>query len=295
MKLFIKEITILFLFTFLTGELICQLFPIVSDIPIKGNRDGFYSLKENQSGTYIRGKLPRWLNAEYSINNDGFNSSKDYFFDTNLKSKIALLGDSFVEGFQVDVTESIGRLVEDLKLNYEVYEFGISGFNFYDYQELYQKYNLQNFKKVFIILDRNDILTTKSDKKVFTKTIELKEKIFRKIYNRALFFKYLNFNHGIIREIQTIYRTFNSINSTLDFSNKKQTPPLDINQFIKSNHNIELILKSKKDTLLKSFYPDLDFININEDLRPIDFGFDKHWNLNGRKNVANTIVKRLSK
>ena len=295
MKLFIKEITILFLFTFLTGELICQLFPIVSDIPIKGNRDGFYLLKENQSGTYIRGKLPRWLNAEYSINNDGFNSSKDYFFDTNLKSKIALLGDSFVEGFQVDVTESIGRLVEDLKPNYEVYEFGISGFNFYDYQELYQKYNLQNFKKVFIILDRNDILTTKSDKKVFTKTIELKEKIFRKIYNRALFFKYLNFNHGIIREIQTIYRTFNSINSTLDFSNKKQTPPLDINQFIKSNHNIELILKSKKDTLLKSFYPDLDFININEDLRPIDFGFDKHWNLNGRKNVANTIVKRLSK
>jgi len=43
-----------------------------------------------------------------------------------------------------------------------------------------------------------------------------------------------------------------------------------------------------------SIYPDLDFISIDNYLRPIDFGFDKHWNLNGRKNVANTIIKRLS-
>lgn len=293
MKLFIKEITILFLFTFLIGELICRIFPIVSDIPMRGNRDGYYLLKESQSGIYTRGKLPRWLNAKYSINNNGFNSSKDYFFDKNLKSKIALIGDSFVEGFQVDVTKSIGRLIEDSKPNHEVYEFGLSGFNFFDYKELYQKYNLQNFKKVFIILDIDDILTTKSEKVVFTKGIDLKERIFRKIYNNGLFFKYLNFNHGIIRETQKISKIFNSISSGLDFSKKKQIPPFDINHFIKSNQNIELILKSKKDTLLKSFYPDLDFININEDLTPIDFGFDKHWNLNGRKNVAKTIITRL--
>jgi len=248
MKRFIKEIIILFLFTYLIGELICQLFPIVSDIPIRGNRDGFYLLKENQSGIYIRGKFPRWINAEYSINNHGFNSSKDYFFDTNLKSKIALIGDSFVEGFQVDVTKSIGRLIENTKLNYEIYEFGISGFNFFDYIELYEKYNLQNFKKVFIILDKDDVFTTTSAKEVFTKELQLKEKIFRNIYNRALFFKYLNFNHGIIRETQRIYRMLTSISSTLYFSDNRQSSPLDINQFIKLNHNIELILKSENDT-----------------------------------------------
>ena len=142
MKFFIKEISILFIITFLIGELICRFSPIVSDIPIRGNRDGYYLLKERQNGIYIRGKLPRWLNAEYSLNNYGFNSSKDYFFYKDLKPKIAIIGDSFVEGFQVDVTKSIGRLVEQLNPNYEVYEFGLSGFNFFDYQELYQKYNL---------------------------------------------------------------------------------------------------------------------------------------------------------
>ena len=295
MKLFIKEITILFLFTFLIGELICRIFSIVSDIPKRGNRDGYYLLKESQSGIYIRGKLPRWLNAKYSINNYGFNSSKDYVFDKNLKSKIAIIGDSFVEGFQVDVTKSIGRLIEDSKPNHEVYEFGLSGFNFFDYQELYQKYNLQNFKKVFIILDIDDVLTIKSEKVFFSKNLETKERVFRKIYNSVLFFKYLNFNHGIIREIQRIFKTFNSINSILNFSNKKQIQPFDINQFIKSNDNIDLILKSKKDILLKNYYPDLDFIDIKEELTPIDFGFDKHWNLNGRKNVANTILSRMRK
>lgn len=295
MKFFIKEISILFIITFLIGELICRFSPIVSDVPIRGNRDGYYLLKERQNGIYIRGKLPRWLNAEYSINNYGFNSSKDYFFDKDLKPKIAIIGDSFVEGFQVDVTKSIGRLVEQLNPNYEVYELGLSGFNFFDYQELYQKYNLQNFEKVFILLDKNDVLTTKSDKVVFTKDIEIKERVFRKIYNSSMFFKYLNFNHGIIREIQRIFITFNSINNIFSFSNKKQIQPFDINQFIKSNHNIELILKSKKDTLLKNYYPDLNFITIKEELTPIDFGFDKHWNLNGRKNVANTILRRMRK
>jgi len=295
MKLFLKEIAIIFMATYFIGELICRFLPIVSDIPERGNRDGFYLLKENQKGTYVKGKFPKWLKAEYSINNFGFNSTKDYLFNADPKIKIAVIGDSFVEGFQVDVTNSIGRLIEASNKNYLVYEFGLSGFNFFDYQEFYQKFDLKNFDKVFIILDKDDVETTKSEKTLFTKDLEVKEKVFRKIYNSTFFFKYLNFNHGIIRELQRIFINMNPANNFIMGSNKEKTQPIDIHPFIKSNPNIQLILKSKKDIILRSYYPELDFIIINEELTPIDFGFDKHWNLNGRKNVANTIVHEIEK
>ena len=57
MKNFIKEIFILFILTSLIGEFICRTTPIVPDIPIRVEKQGYYILKENQTGDYIRGKF----------------------------------------------------------------------------------------------------------------------------------------------------------------------------------------------------------------------------------------------
>ena len=34
----------------------------VPDIPIRVEKQGYYILKENQTGDYARGKFPKWLN-----------------------------------------------------------------------------------------------------------------------------------------------------------------------------------------------------------------------------------------
>ena len=70
----------------------------------------FINLKSIRN--FIKGKFPKFLKLE-NINNLGFNSVKDYDFNFNNKKSVAIIGDSFVEGFQVDVNKSIGRLMEE--------------------------------------------------------------------------------------------------------------------------------------------------------------------------------------
>ena len=289
MRFFYREIIITLLMTLVIGEILCRLLPIVPDIPERINKKGYYMLKENQKGKYIRGKFPKWLEASYSINNLGFVSAVDYYLDEENENKIAIVGDSFVESFQVNESQSIGRLIEKANPALKVYEFGFSGYNFYDFINIYKEYNLDTFGYVFIILDKTDVLANESSKIIFTETLKLKEKFFRGIYDNFYFFKYLNWNHAFIRELIKLPSKINPRNFQ---SNKftKNLKPAPISPFVEGK-NIFLVLKSDKDTILRSYYPDLDFISINQKLKPFNFGFDKHWNLNGRKNVAETLIQ----
>ena len=161
MRYFLEEILITIAITFTVGNNMSCL-SYVPDIPLRINKEGYYMLKENQSGKYIRGKFPKWLEANYSINNLGFVSSIDYFIDEKNEDKVAIVGDSFVESFQVNNSQSIGRLIEIEKPDLEIYEFGFSGYNFYDYIEIYKQFNLETFNQVFIIVDENDVLAEAS-------------------------------------------------------------------------------------------------------------------------------------
>lgn len=289
MKKFLKEIMNICFFTILFGEFICRLFPITADIPIKENNDGFYKLKKHQSGTYIKGKFPKFIRAKYNINNLGFNSSKDYYFDDFDKKKIGIIGDSFVEGFQVDVNNSIGRQLEKSNLNLSVYEFGLSGNNFLNYENIYNQYDLKEFDCVFIIMDYDDVLANSPEKQIFNNTLKIKESLFRVFYENFYFFKYLNFNHGIIRKLRNIVYG-NQMENKNELNHIKT---YDISNFYFKHSNLSLLMKSKNDTVLKSIYPSILFYPINEKYNPINFGFDKHWNLNGRKNVTETILELI--
>lgn len=284
MKLFLKEILIILLLTYIVGEIIVRTFDIVPDIPERVNYNGYYMLKKNQSGDYIKGKFPKWLKASYNINNLGFVSSKDYYIDDCNENKIAIIGDSFVEGFQVDSDKSIGRLIEKELKDKEVYEFGFSGYNYHNYIEIFNDYNLKSFKYVFIIIDTNDINADKPDKIKFTKSTQIKEMIFRKLYDYLYFIKYLNWNHAIVGKLFNLYSYTTEI-QTLNGLNK------DIEAFSINHDNVKFVLKSNDDKTLIDIFPDIDFIQINHLLKPYDFGFDKHWNLNGRKNVAETLTQ----
>ena len=88
-----------------------------------------------------------------------------------------------------------------------------------------------------------------------------------------MFFKYLNFNHGIIREIQRIFKTFNSINNIFSFSNKKQIQPFDINQFIKSTKT-KVQPQTQSDFVRVSSKKKDDLQAVMQDIKGQNFDFD---------------------
>ena len=78
-------------------------------------------------GTYtigpFAGQQGRW-----HINNRGWNNLRHYQLGKSNKTRIAIIGDSFVESFQVDVDKSFHHLMaQQLGDGYECYSFGWSG------------------------------------------------------------------------------------------------------------------------------------------------------------------------
>ena len=74
----------------------------------------------NQGGHYVTGNRRRKY-AKFNINDQGFNSFRAYN-PTENTTDIALIGDSFIEGFHQDFDKSIGRKIETkLKNQVNVY------------------------------------------------------------------------------------------------------------------------------------------------------------------------------
>ena len=77
----------------------------------------------------------------YRINSMGFNSQYDVYEPTDKGKEIALIGDSFIEGFHQDVEVSLGQKVELLlKDEFRVYEFGYAGYDMADQLHLMEQY-----------------------------------------------------------------------------------------------------------------------------------------------------------
>ena len=89
---------------------------------VKFNRD------YGTTGLWTAGKFSQ-LRGRWHINNDGWNSPVDY---SSVKkqgvTRIAVIGDSYIEAFTVDIEKSYPNLLHDsLGSKYEVYSFGVSG------------------------------------------------------------------------------------------------------------------------------------------------------------------------
>lgn len=67
--------------------------------------------------------------SKFNINSSGFNSHRE-FLPTKEKFEMALIGDSFIEGFHQDYYNSTGIKIEQNLNNVEVYEYGYAGYDF---------------------------------------------------------------------------------------------------------------------------------------------------------------------
>ena len=100
-------------------------FVIPSNNPpqtIFSKEDLLYKYKPNQLGLFSIGKFAQ-IRSNYRINNDGWNSLIDYRKKkNNSKKRIAVIGDSYIEAFQVDYDKSYPSLLSNvLKNEYEIY------------------------------------------------------------------------------------------------------------------------------------------------------------------------------
>jgi hypothetical protein len=86
-----------------------------------------FDRKYGTRGLWTKGNLAQ-QHGEWRINNDGWNSPIDYTPEkTPGVKRIAIIGDSYIEAWQVDAEKSYPSLLRDsLGAKYQVYSFGVS-------------------------------------------------------------------------------------------------------------------------------------------------------------------------
>lgn len=188
-------------------------------------------------------------------NNIGFLSHSDFSTDS-LETKIILIGDSFIESKQCGTNNSIAFHLDE-NIDNEVYNFGKGGWNIHDYFSIYEKYELEKAKIVFILLTGIDDISwtgTSSKEKIS------KSKLINHFNNRY-------------------------------FGNKKQAPNYSLLQ-----NKYENIVFIAHDNLLEENLKSLNLLNevIQIESLGSDFRYsDGHYNEKGNKFIANLLSEYI--
>ena len=313
-KLIIKTI-IFSVFTLFIFEIYIRIFHLYDDVPrfhLDSNKLLIY--KPNQSGSYNFGNRKE-VDSKYLINSSGYNSTIEYDFKKSIP-KIALIGDSYIEGFHQDVNNSIGRIFERLA-EYQCYEYGISGWNFYDYLNLISSDSNQfnQFEYIFINLNPSDIQYSlqyylKSDDSKL-KVDKQNSFVYKYIYNNIKLISSAN-QMGIFNDLRKkvkIYSKNNQFelnnNDITELSNNTQLKNFNeiVNYFNISIFNEKLIFLFNsnlkyEESLLSVIKKRYNFINLsiafNKSEESPYFRFDKHWNSKGRLLVAQEILHKIN-
>ena len=91
-----------------------------------------YDITKKRRGVHTLGKLAQYK-TKWQINDQGFNSITNYSSERKSdKPLVAIIGDSYVEGYTVDVDKHLGVMLQN-RIDADVYQFGFSGSALSDY------------------------------------------------------------------------------------------------------------------------------------------------------------------
>ena len=282
MKKFLSHTVTSFLLMLILAEVLLRALGFAGSALPKTYIDGEFRLKPNTTGTWIKGTSAE-IKSRYQINNQGFNSIIDYSCEDTSKIYVALIGASYIEGLHTSVDSSIGRRIEEYMPEYglEVHEYGISGWNAWNFLEVANDIQ-DKYRVIYIrILDKS-LLGGAPTRHRVTPT-----SLLRRIYKASHFLRYIRINRGLIRSVENMGPK--KIQSRLD---KKKIPEYSLLSKFPDNC-IFLYEDDRFDKNCVNKYTSI--LSIEHVLLPKDFGKqDSHWNNNGRENCARTIVKSLS-
>lgn len=286
MKLFYKYIFLLLFFNCLILETILSYFKLSANTIPKSIVNKNYLSTPYAHGDFVKGGLGE-IRTNYFINEQGWNSIINYNDIKDEKIKIAIIGNSFIEGFHQPVEMSIGRIIEKQTNNKViVHEYGASSANIQDFILINNDLLKKNYNYIFIYL--MDIDLENNSSYIMNSNILIPKETFpRLIYNKLNILRYLNINRSISLSNSEIYQQY--------FKEEKKNynyNKIFFNQYFnkKNIFIFDSLYLSKK--YLKNITNEKFNIIITN--TPSDFGFDKHWNNNGRINFSNTILTYLN-
>jgi hypothetical protein len=311
-KLFLKSLLYLVLIV-LVLELLVRIFHLTKDYPVR-YVDKFEVEKwvPNQEGYSVTGNR-RQNFSKFYINNSGYNSYRE-FTPSKDKVEIALVGDSFIEGFHQNYYNSIGKKIENRLIDVEVYEYGYSGYDLAD-----QLHLIHQYESTFNLIDHviigirfeNDL--TRGEYNVLQERMKLESPIYRALRQIKLLV-YLQ-NIGAFDKPRELTRKLLSgiSNNVVIMSEQEEIrlqKELEI-KYIKTFENLVKIynfdkerfiffLDSKKNPLIFLEYlhhNDFKFIDFSKALSntktPATLIYDKHWNNHGRNIIAELIANYI--
>ena len=129
----------LFLFFLFLEFIVFRFIFLAPDLAAPDYVDGVIRYKAGQVGTY---RVKNEIESEFRINANGWNSKyKRYEVNKSPeKYRIAIIGDSYIAGYQVDYQKSVAEQLESkLGDSTEVYRFGIDGAPLSQYLEMLRK------------------------------------------------------------------------------------------------------------------------------------------------------------
>ncbi len=308
----------LYVFLILLGlEGLVRIFHLGKDTPTRFlDEHKVEKWVPNQNGFSVTGNR-RQNFSEFRINNSGFNSYRE-FTPTKDTEEIALVGDSFIEGFHQNYYNSIGKKIENMLPDIEVYEYGYAGYDFAD-----QLHLIHSYKEQFNLIDHvilgikfsNDL--TRNEYKVVAGRLAL-ESTTNRLLKKSKLLVYCK-NIGILDPPQKlVYKTLNLIRPK---STPKKLSEAEIEKRKKEKENKflenfeSLILKygydknrftllldaSKTSPVFMNYLKENNFtyIDFSEPFEASDRSttliYDRHWNNHGRELIAKEIVTYIQK
>ncbi|WP_136950153.1 hypothetical protein [Flavobacterium sp. ASW18X] len=293
-------------------ELMVRAFHLHTDMPDRYiNEAGVELNAPHQEGLFVTGNR-RQHAVPYKTDAYGFNTLQNNR-DTKAQKTIALIGDSFIEGFHQPTSASLGKMVEAQLQNTTVTEYGLSGYDFADQLYLVHTYR-EHFEQmdalVFYLKYENDL-----ERDTYTPNWERNNKrgaLLTKIREESKLLSYVG-RLGIINEFSRFIKGKESRKVAFEKQNESHlNPKLDkkrITNFKKLLQQYSLPL-SKIYLLVDASNASTNFIrtcktmgikliDINSTLQQTDtqtnYLYDTHWNHYGRQRVATAISSCFKK
>jgi hypothetical protein len=289
MKQFLTKIAIILLLSVLILEVMVRALGLGGITIPEENINNNVLFLRNFSGTWTKGGFSE-IKSTFHINNQGWNSIVDFDSLKEEDYNIAIIGDSYIEGFHENIETSIGRRLEKFAGDSLVaHEYGHSGGNINDYILVYKEIENKPYDKIIVLLTNSDLLESKA-KFMGRGKDAVQLSTLRKVYNEIAFLRYLNINQGLIAN-------FGKILETADHSPRQTavTEPERINFdfFVFDKSKVVFIYESNKFNPAVLISQGYNCKEIKHELSPYTFGFDNHWNTDGRINCAKSIYEAI--
>lgn len=263
----------------------------------------------NQNGHAVTGNR-RQNFSEYRINKSGFNSYRE-FTPSQDKIEVALVGDSFIEGFHQHYYNSIGKKIENKLPGIEVYEYGYAGYDFADQIHLVHAYKEQ-FELIDVVIFglkfSNDL--TRGEYNIIPDRLKFNKPPYKWLtYSKLLVYAQ---NIGAFDAPKRLISNMFSMLKPARKAVKNNVKEAELErQYIANFESLIETYGFNKDKyvfLLDSGITSPQFIEylIRNNYKYIDIGpaleraskpttliYDKHWNNYGRTIVASEITKYL--